>query len=207
VKISDLQGKNVVIWGTGHEARAAAALIHRVLPDLALTFADDQETRADVSAHGRLASGAANAAAALEAAGVVIKSPGISPLHPVMVRLREKGTPVTSLLNLWFGEPRRAKTICVTGTKGKSTVASIITHALNGLGQRAILRGNIGEALGAPGNDEADYAVIEVSSYQAAGFDGTCDIGVLTSLYPEHLDWHGSLDRYYRDKLNLLAHA
>ena len=53
----------------------------------------------------------------------------------------------------------------------------------------------------------ADLAVIEVSSYQAADFDGMCDIAVLTSLFPEHLDWHLSLDAYYRDKLNLLRHS
>jgi UDP-N-acetylmuramoylalanine--D-glutamate ligase len=46
-----------------------------------------------------------------------------------------------------------------------------------------------------------------VSSYQAADFDGLCDIAVLTSLFPEHLDWHGTLDAYYRDKLNLLRRS
>src|SRR5262249_48075472 len=50
----------------------------------------------------------------------------------------------------------------------------------------------------------ADYAVIEVSSYQAADFDGICDLTVLTSLYPEHADWHRTIERYVRDKLNLL---
>ena len=46
-----------------------------------------------------------------------------------------------------------------------------------------------------------------MSSYQAADFDGVCDVAVLTSLFPEHLDWHRTLDAYYRDKLNLLRHS
>ena len=49
--------------------------------------------------------------------------------------------------------------------------------------------------------------MIEVSSYQAADFAGQCDIAVLTSLHQEHLDWHGSVAAYRRDKLNLLRHA
>ena len=49
--------------------------------------------------------------------------------------------------------------------------------------------------------------MIEVSSYQAADFSGQCDVAVLTSLFQEHLDWHGSVAAYRRDKLNLLRHA
>src|SRR6516164_4077424 len=53
----------------------------------------------------------------------------------------------------------------------------------------------------------ADYAVIEVSSYQAADFDGICEFAVLTSLYPEHTDWHLTVERYVRDKINLLSRS
>jgi UDP-N-acetylmuramoyl-L-alanine---L-glutamate ligase len=67
--------------------------------------------------------------------------------------------------------------------------------------------GNIGVPVTEIDPSNADYAVIEVSSYQAADFDGRCDIAVLTSLFPEHLDWHGTVDAYYQDKLNLLRHS
>src|ERR1700730_105649 len=96
-------------------------------------------------------------------------------------------------------------TIAVTGTKGKSTTASLISHVLTRLGRRVALAGNIG----IPVTDIAgvDYAVIEVSSYQAADFDGICDLAVLTSLYPEHADWHLTIERYIRDKINLLIRS
>src|ERR1700730_17641567 len=96
-------------------------------------------------------------------------------------------------------------TIAVTGTKGKSTTASLISHVLTRLGRRVALAGNIG----IPVTDIAgvDYAVIEVSSYQAADFDGICDLAVLTSLYPEHADWHLTIERYIRDKIQLLRRA
>jgi len=95
----------------------------------------------------------------------------------------------------------------VTGTKGKSTTASLIAHILGKLGRRAALVGNIGVPITECDPENADYAVIEVSSYQAADFDGTCDVAALTSLFPEHLDWHRTVDAYYRDKLNLLRRS
>jgi UDP-N-acetylmuramoylalanine--D-glutamate ligase len=69
------------------------------------------------------------------------------------------------------------------------------------------LVGNIGIPITGIDSATADIAVIEVSSYQAADFDGRCDIAVLTSLYPEHIDWHLSVENYYRDKINLLNHS
>ncbi len=108
---------------------------------------------------------------------------------------------------MWFAEKAAVTTIGVTGTKGKSTTASLVAHILGRLGRRVALAGNIGVPVTDIDKEAADYAVIEVSSYQAADFDGVCDIAVLTSLFPEHLDWHRTLDNYYRDKLNLLRRA
>jgi len=107
-------------------------------------------------------------------------------------------------LNLWFAERLDLTTICVTGTKGKSTTAALIAHILTRLGRKVALVGNIGIPITAVDSATADIAVIEVSSYQAADFDGLCDVAVLTSLYPEHIDWHLSVNNYFRDKINLL---
>jgi UDP-N-acetylmuramoylalanine--D-glutamate ligase len=52
-----------------------------------------------------------------------------------------------------------------------------------------------------------DFLVLEMSSYQTADFKGMVDIAAVTSLYPEHLNWHGTLETYYADKLNLLTQA
>ena len=111
------------------------------------------------------------------------------------------------MLNLWFAERLDITTICVTGTKGKSTTASLIAHMLARLGRRVALAGNIGVPITEIDTRNADYAVIEVSSYQAADFDGMCDAAVLTSLYPEHIDWHVTVENYFRDKINLMGHG
>jgi len=151
--------------------------------------------------------GADGIARALEDVDVIVKSPGVSLYRSEIRGALEKGVHVTSLLNLWFAEHHDLKTMCITGTKGKSTTASLITHILTKLGRRPALAGNIGVPITEIDGASADFAVIEVSSYQAADFDGDCDVAVLTSLYPEHIDWHLSVENYFRDKINLLKHC
>ena len=107
----------------------------------------------------------------LEDADIVIKSPGVSLYHPLIKRLNKKGVPVTSLLNLWLAEPRAAKIICVTGTKGKSTTSSLLAHVLKTLGKNVAIGGNIGVPVSEIAND-VGYAVVEVSSFQAANIEG-----------------------------------
>src|SRR5262249_49598259 len=173
-------------------------------PALPLTLFDDRAEARVPEEYGNVtpAFGAEAIANALKEVDVVVKSPGISLYRDEIQRARRRGVLITSLLNLWFAEKLALTTIAVTGTKGKSTTASLIAHILRRLGRRVALAGNIGIPVTEISN--ADYAVIEVSSYQAADFDGVCDLAALTSLYPEHADWHRTIERYVRDKLNLL---
>ena len=201
MRADELRGKRVAIWGFAREGRAALALLraHGVEP----VVLDDSAT--DSGEGVPVICGRAAVAAAIGGFDVVVKSPGISLYDRLVGEAKARGVRFTSLLNLWFAEAH-GQTICVTGTKGKSTTASLIAHVLRGVGHNAALAGNIGVAVTELPAD-ADYAVIEVSSYQAADFDGMCDIAVLTMLSQEHLDWHGSVAAYHRDKLNLLRHA
>lgn len=194
--VGDLRGKHVAIWGYGREGHAALQLLreHGVEP----TILDDNPVDTDAP----LISGPEAVAAALPGFDVVVKSPGIS-----LYDVRGRGVTFTSLLNLWFADRPACRTVCVTGTKGKSTTTALITHILHGVGWNAVAAGNIGVPVTDLPREGLDAAVIEVSSYQAADFDGLCDLAVLTSLSQEHLDWHGGVETYQRDKLNLLLHA
>ncbi|HEY1258817.1 MAG TPA: UDP-N-acetylmuramoyl-L-alanine--D-glutamate ligase [Stellaceae bacterium] len=210
MRAAELGGKRVAIWGLGREGRAAIELLRREDPAMPLLLLDDKaNARApgDAGDNFTCAFGADPIAAALDRIDLIVKSPGVSLYRPEIAQARAKGVKVTSLLNLWFAEPHDITTVCVTGTKGKSTTAALIAHILRGLGRRVALAGNIGVAVTAIDGAAADYAVIEMSSYQTADFDGICDIAVLTSLYPEHADWHGTLENYYRDKIHLLTRA
>ena len=207
MRAADIGAPRVAIWGLGREGRAAIVFLRQRHPTLPLLVLDDTENgdRPDGLGAGiEYAFGADRITGALDNIDIIVKSPGVSLYRREIQAARAAGIHVTSLLNLWFAERLDLTTVCVTGTKGKSTTASLMAHILARLGQRVALVGNIGIPITGIDRATADIAIIEVSSYQAADFDGRCDIAVLTSLYPEHLDWHLSVENYYRDKINLL---
>ena len=73
-----------------------------------------------------------------------MNSPGISLYDPLVLGAKAQGVRFTSLLNLWFADALTCRTICVTGTKGKSTTTALIAHILRGVGWKAVAAGNIG---------------------------------------------------------------
>lgn len=137
----------------------------------------------------------------------VFKSPGISPYDKAVEWAHFRGTRFISGSNLWFAEHPYLKTICVTGSKGKSTTSSLIAHLLRHARQRTALAGNIGlPLLDVPMQPPVDWWVIELSSYQTHDFCGVPACAVVLNLFPEHLNWHGgSEEQYYADKLRILA--
>ncbi|MBO0736820.1 MAG: UDP-N-acetylmuramoyl-L-alanine--D-glutamate ligase [Alphaproteobacteria bacterium] len=208
MRAAELASRRVAVWGLGREGRAAIGMLRKEHPSLPLLVLDDAAGGRPPEGAGSnidYAFGADAIARAIENIDVIVKSPGVSLYRREIRSAREKGIKVTSLLNLWFAEPITITTICVTGTKGKSTTASLVAHILQNLGRRVALVGNIGIPITELDCAAADIAVIEVSSYQAADFRGTCDVAVLTSLYPEHLDWHLTVENYFRDKINLVS--
>ena len=202
MRFEDLAGRRVVIWGSGREGRAARAeLERRGIPSLfALTGA--AEAPADLAAATAVGP---DALERLATADVVIKSPGVPRTSPDLARVRERGVPVTSLTDLWLTD-NAARVVAVTGTKGKSTTSSLVQHLLSSMGVRATLVGNGGTPVTAGDDPDATVAVAEISSYQAADLSTSPRVAVVTSLYPEHLPWHGGYDQYVADKLNLVSH-
>ncbi len=205
MRVTELHGRRIAIWGFAREGRAALRFLRERDPGLTITVLDDADNPSDADVP--LISGRDAIATAIGGFEVVVKSPGISLYDPLVLRARADGVQFTSLLNLWFATAPACRTICVTGTKGKSTTTALIAHILRAVGWNAVAAGNIGVPVTELPRTGLDAAVIEVSSYQAADFSGLCDIAVLTSLFQEHLDWHGSVAAYRRDKLNLLRHA
>ena len=207
MRVTDLGSRRVAVWGLGREGRAAIQFLRKHHPSLPLVLLDDSaDARApdNLGENTTCAFGTERIAAVLPEIEVIVKSPGVS-LHRHEVRsARDSGAQITSLLNLWFSQQLGITTIGITGTKGKSTTASLIAHILGRLSRNVVLIGNIGVPVTDIDSATTDYAVVEISSYQAADFDGVCDVAALTSLFPEHIDWHLSVERYYRDKINLL---
>lgn len=212
--IAALAGLKVALWGWGREGRAAWRVLRRRLPTLSLTLFCSEAELADANALGDalLAARTDATADALAAFDIVIKSPGISPYKPEARAAAERGTRFIGGTALWFAEHAGARTICVTGTKGKSTTTALLAHLLRAGGHRTALCGNIGlpllEVIDV--DDPPEFWAIELSSYQTRDVDAAGvrpEIAVATNIFPEHLDWHGSEDRYVADKLSLFTGA
>jgi UDP-N-acetylmuramoylalanine--D-glutamate ligase len=193
---ADLAGARVGIFGYGVEGRAAAARLRSVADLVIVDDADGVSDEVLVTDRGGLE--------ALATCDVVLKSPGIPRRRADVLELERNGVTVTSALNLWLHDTDLDRVVAVTGTKGKSTTTSLITFFLACLGQPAQRLGNIGQPPYDPSVDTSEgWLVLEVSSFQVVDIDIAPRVVVVTSLGEDHVDWHGSLEQYRRDKLSL----
>ncbi|MBI2017841.1 UDP-N-acetylmuramoyl-L-alanine--D-glutamate ligase [Candidatus Daviesbacteria bacterium] len=134
---------------------------------------------------------------------VIIKSPGIPYLIEIK-KAKENGKIISSSTQIFF-DLCLGKIIGVTGTKGKSTTTSMIYEVLKSGGLDVYLVGNIGQpALDLLDNLKKDSIVVyELSSFQLADLKKSPQIAVITNIYPDHLDWHGSFEDYKKAKENI----
>jgi UDP-N-acetylmuramoyl-L-alanine---L-glutamate ligase len=219
LRISDLAGRQIGVWGLGEEGESVLRALGERLPGQQVTVFDEAAApsaateRWRAAPHVRLESGPRTGddlAERLAELDVVIKSPGVSLYRPEVAAARAAGVRFTSATGLWFAELGAASlTVAVTGTKGKTTTASLVGHLLSAAGKRVEVAGNIGRPLldlldlDAQLELGPEVWVVELSSYQIADLEASPAWAVLLNLFPEHLDWHGGVEAYYRDKLRL----
>ncbi|OBA86688.1 UDP-N-acetylmuramoylalanine--D-glutamate ligase, partial [Mycolicibacterium elephantis] len=142
---------------------------------------------------------------------LVVTSPGFSPDTPVLAAATRAGVPIWGDVELaWrldragrFGPPRRW--LVVTGTNGKTTTTSMLHAMLVAAGRRAVLCGNIGNPVLDVLAEPSDILAVELSSFQLHWAPSLRpDAGVVLNVAEDHLDWHGSLAAYARDKARVL---
>jgi UDP-N-acetylmuramoylalanine--D-glutamate ligase len=134
---------------------------------------------------------------------IIMKSPGISFKGlEIPAEIKAKITSQTDLL-LRF---RRNKIIGITGTKGKSTVSSLIEHILTSCGKEAALIGNIGVPPLAKQFTPETILVTEMSCHQLEFVQASPDVAVFLNLYEEHLDHYNSFADYRAAKENIFLH-
>ncbi|MCS7223440.1 MAG: UDP-N-acetylmuramoyl-L-alanine--D-glutamate ligase [Armatimonadetes bacterium] len=135
---------------------------------------------------------------------LIVLSPGIPKVHPVVSLLAQSGTTLWSELELGYRLlPTRPFIIAVTGTKGKGTTVRMIGSILEVSGIPSVIGGNIGRPLCdlLQEASNAKVLVLEVSSFQLAFVDSfRPDVAVFTCFFPDHLDWHPSLEDYRESK-------
>lgn len=133
----------------------------------------------------------------------IIKSPGV----PWWKAILAVGDRVTSATQIFFDELDPSnRVIGVTGSKGKSTTASLIYEILKAAGKDVLLVGNIGEPAINHIEEKNKIFVMEMSSYQLDRLEARPHVAVWTSFFPEHLNVHGNLENYLKAKTNIVRH-
>ena len=209
--LPDLAGQNVLIVGVGREGQAVASLLVGLDPAPTVFALDGREGQAtedfrqafpDIPVY--VTQDSADLPEAKRAASVAVVSPGIpitSELHQALTGL----SPLLTSSSALFVAEHRDHMVGITGSKGKSTTTTLVHALLAGSGVDAGLGGNMGIPL--VGLDASDFYAVELSSFQCHYLEASPRVVGLTSLFPEHLDWHGDLETYYRDKLSILSHG
>ena len=207
MRFSDMANARVAILGAGREGQSVWRQLRRRFPGKLLHLFAESDIDAGflqlldpACDHHHVGPLDVDSLAPFD---VLVRSAGISPYRPELVRLRSSGHGFTSASSIWFAENPDARTICITGTKGKSTTAALTHHLLRMTGVKSCLAGNIGRPMLDCDSQEVDWWVIELSSYQISDLEARPDIVLLLNLSDEHVDWHGGAEQYAVDKLRL----
>lgn len=179
---------NALILGYGKEGRATQQYLKKYYPGLKVSVADQNQGKDYLKKQHSF--------------DVAIKTPGIK---------KELLTiPYTTATNMFLSQViDKHLVIGVTGSKGKSTTASLIYQILKTAGKRVELLGNIGkpmlERLLRPIKKDTIF-VLELSSYQLNDIQFSPRIAVVTNLFEEHMDFHGNVKKYFEAKKNIINH-
>lgn len=214
IPVTSFAGKRVAVFGLGGSGRVTAAALVAGGAEVA-AWDDKAQSVAEAEAAGIPVMDLGKADWKKFAA--LVLSPGVPLTHPephwTAKRAREAGIEIIGDIELFCRERRRnvpnAPFVAITGTNGKSTTTALIAHLLQQAGRDVQLGGNIGRAiLSLDPPRMGRYHVIECSSFQidlAPSINPS--VGVLLNVTPDHLDRHGTMERYAAIKERLVAAA
>ena len=138
-------------------------------------------------------------------ANTIIKSPGIPEKTRVMEAIRAAGIRVVSEIE--FAKPfSKGKTVCITGSNGKTTTTLLIHHILKKAGFDVGLAGNVGKSYARQvAHEDHEWYVLELSSFQLDDMhDFKANIAVLTNITPDHLDrYEYNMGKYIESKFRI----
>jgi len=196
------EGKHIVILGAGESGVGAAILAQKMgwavyVSDFGLIKENFKSELNDNSI--KWEEGGHNLDVILNA-DLVVKSPGIPDKAAVIVKIKEKGIRIVSEIE-FAGFYNKAKTICITGSNGKTTTTMLTYHILKKAGIKVGLAGNVGFSFAKQvAEDNYDWFVLELSSFQLDDMqEFKADIAILTNITPDHLDRYNCVMQNYVD--------
>ena len=200
--------KRIVILGAGESGTGAAVLAQKQGFD---TFVSDMSAikdnyKAMLNERGIAWEEKKHTEELILNADEVIKSPGIPNKAPIIIKLKNQGTPIISEIE-FAGRYTNAKMICITGSNGKTTTTSLIYHIFKKAGLNVGLAGNIGQSLAYQVAEcNYDYYVIELSSFQLDNmYKFHANIAILMNITPDHLDrYENKMQNYVDSKFRII---
>ena len=194
--------KRIVVLGAGESGAGAAVLAKKEGFDV---FVSDMSPikdkyKAMLDSHHISWEEGQHTEEAILQADEIIKSPGIPPTAPIIVKAVQKGIRIISEIE-FAGRYTNSKMICITGSNGKTTTTSLIYHIFKSAGYDAGLAGNIGRSLALQVAEEPhEYYIIELSSFQLENmYDFRANIAILLNITPDHLDRYDYCMQNYVD--------
>jgi UDP-N-acetylmuramoylalanine--D-glutamate ligase len=146
--------------------------------------------------------------ALLDGVDTLVKSPGVPGETPLVESARDRGIPVWSEIELGFRLLRPRPFVGVTGTKGKTTTTELLGAIFRAAGREVAVAGNVGTPLTGIAPPEDAWIVCELSSFQLEDVhELELEVAVLLNLEPDHLDRHGTFERYRDAKLRVFERA
>jgi len=134
----------------------------------------------------------------------IVVSPGVIPVNPILIAAADKGIKILIDLDLIENHiDPKIKKIGVTGTNGKTTTVELTTTVLSSE-YKAVSTGNIGVSPAEIAENDLDFMVYELSSYQLHYLNNVrFDFGALLNVTEDHLSWHGGMKDYFESKMRL----
>jgi UDP-N-acetylmuramoylalanine--D-glutamate ligase len=193
-------GERAVVVGLGVAGAAAAEVLAEEGASVLVTEARDVEVPQRLRMLDVVVATGGHEPSHLDGATLVVVSPGVPPDAPVPTWARERGLPVWGELELG-ARLASGPYVAVTGTNGKTTTTGMIATCLRADGVDAVPCGNIGRSFPAAAREGREVLVVECSSFQLEtqrSFHPR--VSVLLNVAADHLDWHGTFERYVAAK-------
>jgi UDP-N-acetylmuramoylalanine--D-glutamate ligase len=209
-----LTGKKVLVIGLAKSGKAAVRLLQRLHASITInasqTIAEIKEYQAYIDAGIEVIAGGHPAELFEQDFDFVVKNPGINYHKPFILRLKERGIPVYTEIELGYQVAKKQNYIAVTGTNGKTTTVSLLYDVFKAQYSYVHLAGNVGTPLcdilinENLLEEENHYIIIEMSNFQLLDIDTfTPSVSTIINLTPDHLDYMDTLDEYYASKTRI----
>lgn len=209
----DLKGKKVLVVGLARSGIAAIKLLHKLQAQITVSEAkkveDAQTLQLLQDCNAQLVD--QELAIFQQDYDLCVKNPGVPYRSEKMEALRQCQIPIITEIELAYQLMKPQHILAITGTNGKTTTTTIVYEILKqAFGDLACVGGNIGTPLCELVlqkdmlNQSGHYIALEMSNFQLVNIDQFHpEVATITNLTPDHIDFMGGLDNYYRSKIEI----